>query len=164
MRQRRQRLLARLRRIFFCNERTSGLWRKVQPLAHPARRPAPPASNQVFFYSITFVFPTGIALLKVVWRSRWRAPPKVNFGNKFSVWVYFHTTILKSWKFQENRGRTVVVLPLWVVAYGICLVGLSFYDYAVSLSLDVIRRMVSCLKFSRKKEKSQTSCSGSHDI
>jgi len=36
---------------------------------------------------------------------------KVNFGSKFEAWVSFHTAILQSWKFQENLGRIVVVLP-----------------------------------------------------
>jgi len=33
-------------------------------------------------------------------------------GSKFWAWVSFQTTVLKSWKFQENRRRRVKVLPL----------------------------------------------------
>jgi len=36
---------------------------------------------------------------------------KMNSGSKFGSQVSFHTAILQSWKFQENLGRTVVVLP-----------------------------------------------------
>jgi len=35
---------------------------------------------------------------------------KMHTGCRFLVWVSFHTTILKSWKFQENRRRQVKVL------------------------------------------------------
>ena len=41
-----------------------------------------------------------------------RQEKKKNFGSKFGGGVSFHTTILQSWKFQENLGRIVVVLPL----------------------------------------------------
>ena len=44
---------------------------------------------------------TSNAILKAV---------KMNFGSKFGTWVIFHTAILQSWKFQENRGWTVVSL------------------------------------------------------
>jgi len=40
-----------------------------------------------------------------------------NVGSKFSVWVSFQTAILTSRGFQENRGRTVVVLPLSETAF-----------------------------------------------
>jgi len=36
----------------------------------------------------------------------------MNFGGKFVAWVFFHTAISQSRKFQENLRRTVVVLPL----------------------------------------------------
>jgi len=39
---------------------------------------------------------------------------KMNFGSKFGAWVSFHAAILQSWKFQENLGRRVAVLPLLV--------------------------------------------------
>jgi len=37
---------------------------------------------------------------------------KMNIGSKFRAWVYLHSAILQSSKFQENLGRTAVVLPL----------------------------------------------------
>jgi len=36
----------------------------------------------------------------------------MNLSNKFRTWVPSHTAILQSCRFQENLGRTVVVLPL----------------------------------------------------
>ena len=35
---------------------------------------------------------------------------KINFGSKFCVKVSLNVAILKSWRFQENRGRTAIVL------------------------------------------------------
>jgi len=36
---------------------------------------------------------------------------KIKFGRKFGAWVSFHTATLQSWKYQDNLGRTVAVLP-----------------------------------------------------
>ena len=48
---------------------------------------------------------------------------KMNSGGKFGSWVSFYTTTFKSWKFKENLGRTVVVLPLLVRGLNIFLSG-----------------------------------------
>ena len=42
----------------------------------------------------------------------WTLFIRYNFGSIFGARVSFHTAILQSWEFQENLGRTVVVLPL----------------------------------------------------
>jgi len=39
---------------------------------------------------------------------------KIKLGSELGAWVSFHSAILQSWKFQENLGRTVVALLLWV--------------------------------------------------